>query len=95
MMLEQQCKAGTHKLKINPSSPGDTTAKDLAGASSQDQNALERPADGPSTPVETSERLGRDEIRPPKITTAENQSPLDHDSSCFQPLKRARSAERD
>lgn len=95
MMLEQQCKSGSHKLKIDSSSPGDTSVKDIVGASSHDHNASERPADGPSTPVETSERLGRDEMRAPKLTTAENQNPLDHDSSCFQPLKRSRSAERD
>lgn len=95
MMLEQQCKSGSHKLEIDSSSPGDTSVKDLVGASSQDPNASERPADGPSTPVETSERLGRDEIRAPKMTTAENQNHFDHDSSCFQPLKRSRSDEQD
>lgn len=99
LMLEQQCKSGAQKLKIDSSPLADTSAHkapaDITKEDSpRDQNASERPTDGPSTPVETSERLGRGEIRAPEMTTAENQSPLEQDSSYFQPLKRAKSAER-
>ncbi|KAK9756858.1 hypothetical protein RND81_01G125300 [Saponaria officinalis] len=96
----EKCKSEGQMLQIDSLTADDSSAphtspeKDHAGGSIQEHDNQEKPISGPSTPKETTERVGgREEKTQSKIS--ENKSLCDQDVPDVQPLKRAKSVDPD
>ncbi|KMS96892.1 hypothetical protein BVRB_7g180690 [Beta vulgaris subsp. vulgaris] len=90
-MLEKQSKSGVHDLKID-SSTAEEPSSQTSPVTAQDQNDAEKLTVAPSTPRETTERLGRGEGKMP-IEVAESHNPYNEDVSDLQPSKRSKRSE--